>query len=495
MHTTRSCLFAVPPPDHAPEPAITTTHAPVVLPARRPLPARPASPSRAPLLLPLALSLALGLWGIRRGGSLWRDEAVTYDMARRPLPDLLATLGEADAVHGLYYLLMHGLFQVHGDPLLVLRLPSVLAAATATGFVVLLGRRLAGPRAGLLAGIVFALLPPVQRYAQEGRSYALVCALVAWASYLLVGAVRTGRRRAWAGYGAVLLAACLLHEFAFLAAIAHTVAVPRSARRAAVTVTCAVGACLAPLALLSLRQSEQVSWIGGADAGALAGFAGVTLLGAGCAVLVKGPLPRLALPLLTLPALLLLLLSLAKPLYVDRYVLYGHVGTALLVGAALDRLARARAVLVLCAAGAAVVALLPTTLHLRTPESRTDDVTAIARALGEADADAIVFMPARRRVWTFTEPESVRGLRDLALARGPAASRTLYGTEVPASVIRARMLAAERVVSVRDPAGQPPDGTPEEKVKRRVLARYFVECETRTLQGARITVHTRPGAC
>ncbi|HTI34465.1 MAG TPA: hypothetical protein VL422_12355, partial [Miltoncostaea sp.] len=80
-------------------------------------------------LVPVALSLALGLWGLTRGGSMWRDEAVTYDMARRSLPDLWATLGHADAVHGLYYLLMHGLFALSGgaDPLLVLRLPSLLA--------------------------------------------------------------------------------------------------------------------------------------------------------------------------------------------------------------------------------------------------------------------------------------------------------------------------------------------------------------------------------
>ncbi len=64
---------------------------------------------------------------------------------------------------------------------------------------------------------MFAVLPPVQRYAQEDRSYALVCALVLWASYLLVRAVESGTGRAWAAYGTVVLSACLLHEFAVLA--------------------------------------------------------------------------------------------------------------------------------------------------------------------------------------------------------------------------------------------------------------------------------------
>ncbi len=82
-----------------------------------------------------------------------RDEAVTYAMARRSLPDLWSTLADADAVHGLYYLLMHLLFEVTCglDLLLVLRLPSVLATVAATGTLALLGHRLAGPRAGLLA--------------------------------------------------------------------------------------------------------------------------------------------------------------------------------------------------------------------------------------------------------------------------------------------------------------------------------------------------------
>ncbi|MGV9453487.1 glycosyltransferase family 39 protein [Streptomyces sp. NPDC003635] len=483
----------------APEPAIATAHVPesALLPDRpsRIRVVRPAPRTSAPVvLLPVALCLALGLWGVRRGGSLWRDEAVSYDMARRDLPDLLATLAQADAVHGLYYLFLHGLFRLSGDldPLLVLRLPSVLAAAAVTGFVALLGHRLAGPRAGLLAGLAFALLPPVQRYAQEGRSYALVCALVAWATYLLLGAVREGRRRAWAGYGALLLTACLLHEFAVLAALAHLVWLPRSARRAGATTLGAVAVGLAPLALLSTRQSEQVSWIGGISAGALLGFAGVTLLGIACAALIKGPLPRLALPLLALPSLLLLLLSLIKPLYVDRYVLYGHLGTALLLGAALDRLLRARRVLW---TALVVPLLLPTTLDLRTPDSRTDDVTATAAAIEGSDADAILFMPSRRRVWTLTDPGSLRGKRDLVLSASPADSHTLYGTELPAGEIRARLLTADRVVALRDPAGQPVDETAQEETKRQVLDRYFVECETRALQGARITLYARPNAC
>ncbi|MHB9854726.1 glycosyltransferase family 39 protein [Streptomyces krungchingensis] len=459
------------------------------------------------MLVPTVVSLALGLWGVRRGGTLWRDEAVTYDMARRALPDLWATLAGADAVHGLYYLVMHALFAVCGglDPLLVLRLPSVLATAAATGAVAALGRRLAGPGTGLLSGTVFALLPQVQRYAQEGRSYALVCALVVWATLLLVRAVERPGRRAWAGYGAVLLTACLLHEFAVLALVGHAPVVPRAVRRGWAVTGTAVLAAVAPLAVLSAGQSAQVAWIGRPGTGAIAGFAGTGVLALACARALgrggahRARLPVLALSLLVLPALLLLLVSLAEPLYVDRYVLYCQAGTALLAGAALDRLVRARRTRVVAAAcaGAAVLALLPASLQLRTPQSRTDDVTAVARALAQArtGGGGVLFMPARRRVWSLPDPGSVRGLRDLALDRNPVASHTLYGTEVPAEVIRARMLAAPRIVAVRDPAGQPLDAAPGEAVKRLTLAEHFVECGTRRVRGARITVFARPGRC
>ncbi|MDG4859050.1 glycosyltransferase family 39 protein [Streptomyces sp. T-3] len=467
-------------------------------------PAEPPRPRAYPtVLLPALLSLLLGLWGVRRGGSMWRDEAVSYDMAHRSLPDLWATLAQADAVHGLYYLLLHGLFSTSGDadPLLVLRLPSVLATAAAAGTLALLGRRLAGPRAGLLAGVIFAVLPPVQRYAQEGRSYAVVCMLVVWASYLLVRSVEMRSHRMWAGYGAVSLAACLLHEFAVLAVIAHLAALPRAARRSGMWVAAVVCVCLAPLIAASMGQSDQVAWIGGADAGALLAFAGVTVLGVACAALIRrGPLPAFALSLAVLPPLLLLFATPLKPLYVDRYVLYSHGGTALLVGAALDRLLRARGrtrVVAVLAVGAVAFALLPVTLQLRTPQSRTDDVTAVSQALRAAgrDGDGVLYMPSWRRVWTLADPASVHSLRDLALDRGPVASHTLYGTETPPPEIRTRMLATARIVVVRDPVGRPLDQTAHEQVKRRVLDAYFEACSTHRVQGARVSMYARPGQC
>lgn len=138
------------------------------------------------IVLPMAVMLGLGLWGLDRG-TMWRDESATYQMARRTLPQIRDALGTVDAVHGLYYLLMHPLLALHPSEV-TMRLPSALAAVAATALVAALGCRLARPRVGLWAGLLYATTPVVTHYAQEGRSYALVAAAAAWATYLLVSA-------------------------------------------------------------------------------------------------------------------------------------------------------------------------------------------------------------------------------------------------------------------------------------------------------------------
>ncbi|WP_425587148.1 glycosyltransferase family 39 protein [Streptomyces violaceusniger] len=147
----------------------------------------------------MAVMLGLGLWGLDRG-TMWRDESATYQMARRTLPQIRDALGTVDAVHGLYYLLMHPVLALRPSEV-TMRLPSVLAAVTATALVATLGCHLARPRVGLWAGLLYATTPVVTHYAQEGRSYALVAASATGATYLLVdaaglapGTSRGGRR-------------------------------------------------------------------------------------------------------------------------------------------------------------------------------------------------------------------------------------------------------------------------------------------------------------
>ncbi|MFE9255422.1 hypothetical protein [Streptomyces sp. NPDC006879] len=452
----------------------------------------PSAPLR---LLPAALALALGLWGIDRDHSLWRDESVTYQVAHRPLGAILELLGNVDAVHGLYYLLMHAVFAFADGPadstggLLLLRLPSVLAVALAATGVSEIGRLLAGPATGGWAGGLFAALPPVQMYAQDGRSYALVAAAVVWATYLML-------RQAWAGYTLVLGLACWLHEFAALVLLAHAVTLRRPPPgwwRAAAGVM----ALILPLAYVSARQAgQQLGWLGRPSWTDWLTYLVVAALGLVLTHLVEAPqLVRLALPLLLVPAGLLLPLSLLHPWYVDRYVLYSLSGIALLGGAAAARLRHRRvsASLAACLAFAA----LPWSLWLRTPDSRKDDVAAVAAAV-RAQArpgDAVLYLPARRREWLLSFPDVRQGLVDPVLDRSPAGSNSLQGAELDAEAISERLRSVPRVLALTDPPDQPLDPFPFEAAKRQVLAADFRVCSSTEVRGAQVVLYARPGRC
>ncbi|MDX6762605.1 hypothetical protein SIN09_25095 [Streptomyces sp. F8] len=437
-------------------------------------------------LLPPLLAATLGLWGLERGGSMWRDESVTWQVAHRTPGAILDLLARVDAVHGLYYVLMHGVFQAWDGGLWALRLPSVAATALAAAGVAAVAHRLAGERAALVSGCLYALLPPVQMYAQEGRSYALVAAAVVWATYLML-------RERWIAYTVVLLIGCWLHEFAALALLAHAFTAHRA--RGWRWSAAAVVALLLPLAAVSVRQAhQQLGWLGRPSWQDWAAYA---VVAAASLLLARGApkdLVRVALPLVLLPPGLLMAISLINPWYVDRYVLYALAGPALLAGA---RLAAARAWWPWALAGALLVPFGIWSAWLRTPESRKDDVLAVAAAVRERarPGDTVVFMPSRRREWLLSSPDVRTGLRDAALASDPAASHSLQGTELPPERIRAALLASPRVIALQDPAGQPLDPFPREAVKREVLSGRFDLCSVTGVRGARIAVYARPGGC
>ncbi|WP_231933609.1 glycosyltransferase family 39 protein [Micromonospora coxensis] len=186
-------------------------------------------------LVPTLATLAAGLVGIGHAQP-WRDELASWSAATRSLPDLFRLTGTVDAATGPYYLLLHGWVRLAGDSPAALRLPSALAMAAAAGLTAVLGRRLFGARAGLLAGLLLAVLPGTSRYAQEARPYALATLFAVLATLLLVRALdRPGRAR-WAGYAAAVAALGLTHLLALTLLAAHAVVV-LAARRAGAPAT------------------------------------------------------------------------------------------------------------------------------------------------------------------------------------------------------------------------------------------------------------------
>ncbi len=470
---------------------------------------------RVPLwLLPFLWTVALGLWGLSREDSVWRDEAATWQVALRSTGDITRMLENVDVVHALYYLFVHALFECFGPSTTVLRLPSVLATAVGAACVAELGRRLCGTSAALGGGFAFGLLPAVQFYLQEGRPYALVAAGSGLSTLVLV-ALLQGRRKRWAywtAYGCTVLVCGLLNWLSLLILPAHLATLVWAgaergtwARWAAVSTAAAAGA--APLVLFSSAQSGQVSWIPPLAWHMLIGPA-VLLVIAGIGTLVEPPpagrLPAAAvgLPLLAVPQLALLGISLVKPLFVDRYVLFSLLGEALLIGVLLSAFARAvrrrswraaRWVLPV-AVLLASVALAPQALAKRSPGSRVDDVMAAAAQVERVthSGDAVLFVPAARRDTRLVSPRAFTGLRDIALRESPESSGTLKGVEWHAARIRAELLALDRVVLVTD-AGEVsrPLRSARDRTKISTLREHFRPVADAQLRGRRVTVYER----
>src|ERR1700748_350821 len=106
-----------------------------------------------------ALAAAVSLSGAARP-SFWYDEAATISAAySRSLGQLWQMLSNVDAVHGLYYLLMHGWFRLFGASEFWSRAPSGLAVGGAAAGVVVLGNQFSSRTVAVASGVFCAILP------------------------------------------------------------------------------------------------------------------------------------------------------------------------------------------------------------------------------------------------------------------------------------------------------------------------------------------------
>jgi mannosyltransferase len=243
-----------------------------------------------PAVPPALLTLAVA--GYRAGDrQLWEDEYATWHASTLGFADFQRLIGHVDLVLAPYYALMHGWIMLAGDSPLALRAPSVLAMAATAGLLVPLGRRLAGTRVGVVAGLLFAAVPTVSRYAQEARPYALAMLLSVASTLLLLRALDRPSWRRFAPYGVAVVLLGLAHLVALSILVAHGLLVRYTARTherlmvwrwlGQVVVTVAV---VGPFALSASGQSQAISWIR-LDKPTVRAFPG-QLFGSGTAALV-----------------------------------------------------------------------------------------------------------------------------------------------------------------------------------------------------------------
>jgi mannosyltransferase len=306
------------------------------------------------------VALVLGL--IRLGAQpLSFDELFTRDTATLSWSGIWDAARDTEAPHLAYYGLMKPWLAVFGTSDWALRLPSVLFGALAAGATALLGRRLFGELAGLVAGLALAGSSFFVSWSQAARGYTLAVLLATVATYAFVRACEERSTAWWAIWAASLAAAGWVNIFAFSVAAAQLVAFilfrPRPALRVPVLAACAALAAFLPqLVLVVSGDNGQLDWIPTPTPRHVAvgmwDWASrnpiVVLAGAiGVVQLFRKAVPRaaswkaaLVAVWLVAPLAATLLASIAQPAFEARYVLVGLPALALAVGAGVVSLPR-----------------------------------------------------------------------------------------------------------------------------------------------------------
>jgi mannosyltransferase len=208
---------------------------------------------------PTTLALLAGVAKIWNP-ELWRDELRSWSAASRSLEDLFHLLGNTDAAVALYYLVLHGWVAVFGESAVSMRLPSTLAMAGATAIVCLIAARLFNRRTAVVAGLIFAIIPAISRFAQEVRPYAITMLVACLATLLLLRAIERPGWGRFLAYGVSITVLCLTQIVAAPLLAAHALGILLWHRRdrgvwLRAGVSIVVGLALAsPIVLLSQAQ-------------------------------------------------------------------------------------------------------------------------------------------------------------------------------------------------------------------------------------------------
>ncbi|OBK79653.1 glycosyltransferase family 39 protein [Mycobacterium sp. 1164985.4] len=442
-----------------------------------------------PLLVGI-LGAAVSLAGAGRP-SFWYDEAATISASySRPLDALWQMLGDVDAVHGLYYVLMHGWFTVAPPTEFWSRVPSGLAVGVAAAGVVVLGRQLSSRGVGLTAGVVCAILPRATWAGIEARPYALTMVLAVGLTVVLVWASGRESRWAWMGYGAVLAMSILFDVYLALLVPAHAVFMLAFRRRRAVlppfAIAAGVGvAVMAPFATVVAGQAQQISWITPIGTRTFedvavqqyfdrspyfAALAAVVVLAA-LAVWVFARRPSagereaavLAVAWLVIPTALIVAYSAVRePLYTPRYLCFTAPAMALLLGVCIMVVARrAWAAAVVVVVFALVAA--PTFIAVqRGPYAKYDmDYSQVADLISAKAAagdcllvnDTVTFHPAPMRPLMAARPDAYLGLVDVSLWQRAVDRRNVFDTNLipEASVGPLEHCAVVWIITQADP--------------------------------------------
>jgi mannosyltransferase len=150
--------------------------------------------------------------------SLWRDEVDAICFAQAPLlkelpqtalsftptcppniPELLTAFTQPGFNGPLYFLILRGWIGVFGYSEFALRFFSLMCGVISVALIITLGTRLFNRAVGLIAGALLAFSAYQVWYSQEAKMYTLITMLALASIYFLRRAVEEGRLRFWIG--------------------------------------------------------------------------------------------------------------------------------------------------------------------------------------------------------------------------------------------------------------------------------------------------------
>ena len=201
-----------------------------------PLPGRRQLPNAEQLAL-WALCLLAFAWRVAwlDSQSLWRDEVDSIRFAGRALPELLALFAKPGENGPLYFLLLRPWLELSGSSEFALRMPSALAGMLAVPLTFATARRLASVcrvrtpstpalsliNVPLIAALLVAANPFLVWYSQEGKMYAILVDLVLAANLAFLSALMSATGWRWMVYLVLICLACLTHILAVLMLLVH----------------------------------------------------------------------------------------------------------------------------------------------------------------------------------------------------------------------------------------------------------------------------------
>lgn len=402
---------------------------------------------------PLAVGVLAAVVSLIGAGrpSFWYDEAATISASySRSLDQLWPMLGNVDAVHGLYYVLMHGWFQVFPPTEFWSRAPSGMAVGGAAAGIVVMGKQFSSRTVALSSGVICAILPRATWAGIEARPYALSMMAAVWLTVLLVSAARRNTAWLWLSYGIVLATSILLDIYLVLMVLAHFAFLCLCLRSRPVIVRFAVtsvlaGCAVTPFVLRAIGQAHQIIWI--APVGRrtfedvvvqqyfersplfliVAALVMATAIVLWCFTSAKPdrPLLTVAIAWLAIPTALILGWSaVVHPVYTPRYLCFTAPAVALVLGVCIGALAVkpwvAAAIVSLFALAAAPNYLLVQRSQYAKygmDYSQVADLITAKAAPGDCLLvnDTVTFMPAPMRPLLAARPDAYRKLADLSL--------------------------------------------------------------------------------